>query len=402
VKLSDLTVEVRDKNLVRIGAIRHEELSLELEDQFNNVGTWKLSLPVEHPLTPYLRMPGSGIIVTGPTDVLMSGPTTKNEFASTPEDPAGSVSFEGISDTHILSDMLAFPQPDQPDPEQQKSSHDVRSGSAEYVMHGFVNANVGPLAPAERRRGNLVMGPNLNRGPQVTKSARFPVLGNLLTEIALLGSLGFRVVQRGDSLQFETFQIVDRSREIRLDVRNGNLAGQRVSIEPPGVTRAIVAGQGEMVDRQFLAVDTPTSLAAEAEWGRRIERFIDQRNTDDWNELQQAGDEAMEEDGFTKVAVQAVTMEDSSMRFGIDWYLGDKVGVVVNDQELTAPVTGMVMKADSDGFRVGALLGDAVGFDREAAVNKRVRAAEKRVSSLERNGGGENPTDAVMRVMGVW
>src|ERR1044072_9035214 len=102
-RLSDLTVEVRDKSLARVGAIRPEELILELADEFNNVGTWKLTLAIEHPLASVLRTPGAGIIVTGPTDVLMSGPMTKSEYASTPEDPGGSTVFEGVSDTCILA-----------------------------------------------------------------------------------------------------------------------------------------------------------------------------------------------------------------------------------------------------------------------------------------------------------
>jgi hypothetical protein len=65
VRLQDITVEVRDKALARRGIIRPEELVLELTDNFNNLGSWKLSLASEHPLCDTLRTPGSGIIVTG-------------------------------------------------------------------------------------------------------------------------------------------------------------------------------------------------------------------------------------------------------------------------------------------------------------------------------------------------
>lgn len=270
-------------------------------------------------------------------------------------------------------------------------------------MHSFVMANIGPTAPVERRKAYLIDGASQGRGPAVIKSARFPVLGNLLAELALLGSLGFRVVQRGKNLVFETYQIVDRTRLIRLDVANGTLAGQRVAISPPGVTRAIVAGQGELVKRQFLQVQTPESIAAEQDWGRRIERFIDQRNTDKWDELQQAGDEAMEESGFTAVNVQVVPMDDSAMRFGHDWYLGDKVSVVVEDQELTSNATGMVMKAGPDGFQVGVVLGDPSGFNADAAMAKRVTNTEARVSQLERlSDVGAAAENQLMSIMGVW
>ncbi|MEU9126577.1 siphovirus ReqiPepy6 Gp37-like family protein [Kitasatospora sp. NPDC048540] len=401
-RASDITVEVRDKTLARQGVIRPEELVLELSDQFNNVGTWKVVLASEHPLASVLRTPGSGIIVTGPTDVLMSGPTVASELASTPEDSSGTVSFEGVSDSVVLNDMLAIPEPSNPDLAAQKLAHDSRTGPAETVMHAYVSANIGPTAPAARRRGGLTMGTNLGRGPTVSKSARFPVLGDLLAEIAVVANLGFRVVQRGNHLVFETYAVVDRSREIRLDARNRTLSGQRVSIAPPKTTRVLVAGQGDLTARQFLLVDNATSLAAEADWGRRIEKFVDQRNTDDWAELQQAGDETLADEGSTTIAVQAVPVEDSSMAFGIDWHLGDHVGVVVEDQELSSTVTGMALKANADGFFLGALLGDPTGFNLDAALHRRVRDSESRISALERTAEGGNSDSQLMSIMGVW
>ncbi|MFG2923878.1 siphovirus ReqiPepy6 Gp37-like family protein [Streptomyces sp. NPDC048305] len=402
-RLQDITVEVRDKSLTRRGLVRPEELQLELTDNFNNVGEWKLTLAAESPLAQTLRTPGAGIIVTGPTDVLMSGPMVTAEFAATQDDPGGTITFSGVSDTVILADTLAFPDPTNPNGASQTLAHDVRQGKAEDVMHSYVMANIGPSAPVERRKTHLVDGVSQGRGPAVIKSARFPVLGNLLTELALLGNLGFRVVQRGQTLVFETFEITDRTKLIRLDVANGSLAGQRVAISPPGVTRAIVAGQGEMVKRQFLQVQTPASLAAEADWGRRIEQFIDQRNTDKWDELQQAGDEAMEESGFTAVNVQVVPMEDGAMRFGHDWSLGDKVSVVVEDQELTSNATGMVMRIGADGFQVGVLLGDPTGFSVDAALSKRVTSTESRVSQLERTSDiGAAADNQLLSIMGVY
>ena len=402
-KLEDITVEVRDKSLTRRGLVRPEELNLELTEPFNNVGEWKLTMAADDPLAKILRRPGAGIIVTGPNDVIMSGPMVNPEFAATQDDPGGSITFTGVSDTIALSDALAFPDPTNPNGASQTKAHDVRQGKAEDVMHSFVMANIGPTAPVERRKARLIDGPSQGRGPAVIKSARFPVLGNLLTELAVLGNLGFRVVQRGTNLVFETYRITDRTAFIRLDVGNGTLAGSRVAISPPGVTRAIVAGQGELVKRQFLQVQTTESLAAEADWGRRIEKFIDQRNTDKWDELQQAGDEAMEESGFTAVNVQVVPMEDSSMRFGHEWYLGDKVSVVVEDQEVVSNATGLILKAGPDGFKVGVQLGDPTGFDAGAAMSKRVTSTEARVSQLERlSDAGAAAESQLMSIMGVW
>ncbi|MER5632170.1 siphovirus ReqiPepy6 Gp37-like family protein [Streptomyces nitrosporeus] len=375
-----------------------------VEDVFNNVGTWALTLPSEHPLANALRLPGAGVIITGPADVLMSGPVSASEYAATADDRRGSISFSGISDSAILADMLAWPEPSNPDATTQSTGHDIRTGPAESLMHAYVNANCGPLAPAARRRAGLVMGGDYARGPVVTKSARFPQLGELLTELGLTADLGFRVVQRGQQLKFETYAVRDRTREIRLDVLSGTLSGQRVAVSPPSATRVIVAGQGELEDRTFVAVDTDTSQAAEADWNRRIERFVDQRQTNDLAELAQAGDEVLAEEGDTAVAVQAVPVEDAAfMDFGRDWGLGDRVTVVAGGQELTSAVTGLVIKADEDGFRLGTTLGDPTGFDPTASIADRVTSTESRVSSLERTAESGGDTDLqIMTIMGVW
>ena len=391
-RLADITVEVRDKSLTRLGLIRPEELDLEVQDRHNNVGTWTLRLAAEHPLAPVLRQPGAGIIVTGPGDVLLSGPTVKPENAATVGDPSGTVTIEGVDDTVLLADALAYPEPSNGDPVTQKQANDERRGPVESLMHAFVAANIGPTAPTIRRDAallaRLTMGVDLGRGPVTTKSARFKVLGNLLAELATVADLGFRIVQRGGVLVFETHAVADRTAEIRLDILNNTLAGHKVATSPPGATQVIVAGQQEGVNRRFVHRTNAEAVAAQRVWGRRIERFVDQRNTDKIEELEQAGDEVLADEGFATLAVQVVPMDDTAIPFGTRWGLGDRVAVVVENQELASTVTGYLLKADADGVRLGALIGDTTGFDPQAALGRRVGAVESRVSSLEQAGKG--------------
>jgi len=383
VQASDITVEVRDIDLNRVGIIRPEDLDIALDPEHNRVGSWEITLAAEHPLGGVLRTPGSGIIVTGPNDVIISGPTTTPTFASSSNDPIGTVTIKGVGDSIVLADMLSFPDPTNIDPTTQTLSHDVRTGNIETIMHGYVNANIGPGAPAARRKAKLIMGTNGARGPVVTKRARFPVLGTLLYDLAVVAGLGFRIVQRNSNLVFETFQVLDRSAEIRLDVRNDTLASATVAFTPPGATQVIVAGQGELTERQFYAATSSEALAAEAEWGRRIERFVDQRQTDDPNEHIQAAAEVLQKEGFTGVAVKAVPTDDTTMRYGIDWGLGDLVTVVIDDGEAKSLVTGIKIRIGPDGTFLGAVLGDPAEFDAGASASARLKDVERRVAYLE-------------------
>lgn len=399
--ITHLTVEVRDKDLNRIGQIPLADLSLTIEDQFCNVGSWTLSLPSESPLAGILRQPGSGIIVTLENgDVLMSGPTIKPEDAATSTDPNGTLTVNGLTDTVLLADRLCFPNPANLDPANQPNTHDVRTGTCEDLMFAYVNANIGPAAPVSadpslgsRRDNRLQLGANSSRGPVVTKRARFDVLGSLLNELAVTAGIGFRVVQVGNRLEFQTFDVADRSRSIRLDIRNNMLAGHRIATAPPSITRAIVAGQDVQrepeqsdkewqYERQFVAVSTPESRAGEEEWGRRVEVFIDRRQEDGNDELVQAGAEALQKGGYSQISVQVVPMEDFYSNFGVDWHLGDHITVVVQGVEMQADITGYVLKYDNNGFRMGVTLGDPAALNRSPATA--MQGLDARVSNLER------------------
>lgn len=384
---SDITVEVRDKTLRRTGKIPDRLVKLTGTLVHNGVGSWSLDLPAEHPRTADLRKPGAGIIVTGPTGVLWSGPMTKTSVKTDAGDPRGLVTISGVTDDVLLSDATAWPQPSNGDLTTQALAYDNRSGIAETIMRQYVSANIGPAAPASRRgllAQRLTLAPDLGRGGAVVKSARFPVLGELLAEIATVAHLGFQVIQRGDVLVFEVAAITDRTRFIRLDVVNGGLASQSVEATAPGATVPIILGQGQGEERTIVTRTNPVALAAEAAWGRKPEVVKDQRNTDDLVELQQAGDAILAERGFAATATKAIPAASTGMRFAVDWNVGDLVTVVVDGQETTSTATQATIMAGPAGMLVGVGIGDLRGFDATAALAGRVDGTEARVSQLER------------------
>ena len=410
-RLEDLTVEVRDRNLDRIGQIRPEELDLLVQDVHNNVGDWSLRIASQHPLAEVLRTPGAGLIVTGPNDVLMSGPVTESKNEATATDPTGTVMVNGVSDSILLADSLAYADPLRYSEGVSMgflAREDTRVGHVETLMHEFVRVNVGPDAPNGRRTGllsKITMGEDLGRGPSTRKSAKYVNLGVLLAELASTANLGFRLVQRGPDIVFETYAVRDRTDVIRLDIFNGTLAGHKVAVSPPGATRVLVAGKDLAGDkdqatvRNFATSTTADSLAAEDEWGRRIEVYKDMSNTEAWSELRQAGLEELADKGFTALSVQAVPMDDSAMPYGPHWRMGDRVAVVVEDQELASVVSGYILKANADGFRLGATIGDPTGFNRGAALARRLVQAETRISSLERTAAASAAASAAQLAM---
>lgn len=400
-RASEIIVEVVHPTEGRIGQIPLTTSDYELQPLFNATGTWKVRLPSDEPMADVLRLPGSALMATHQEyGLILSGPMTKITESTTPEDPHGTVEFEGVCDNILLKDRVAYPEPSNVNPTTQTLSHDVRTGPVEQLLHDYVMANCGPFAPAERAIPNLsslVREDDLSlvapwpatgaRGEVITKRLRFPKLGEALGEMAALAGLGFTVSRGPNGLdrRFITYAVRDLRGLIRFDAENRNVSGQKVTVSAPTATRVIVAGQGEMVDRKFLSVDSPESIASEGEWNRRIEQFMDQRNTNEDDELNNAGKDEIEKGGTTIVGVQIVPTEDSPMTFMRDWRVGDMVATTVHGQQVDAMVTGAVIRADSNGFRVGALLGDPTGFSYQTYVQRSLTQVERRISNLERN-----------------
>lgn len=388
-RIEELTVEVRDGSLERVGQILPADLvGFKAIMRFNNVGSWEISLPAAHPMAEALRQPGAGIVVTGPSGVLISGPTSAATNSKTDSNPQGTWKIQGVDDSVVLGERLAYPDPAVADVTAQGQANDVRTGKASTVIMNYVDANIGPLAPVEREIPGLTIAADPLIGSTVYGSARFDILGELISGLASVDNLGFDIKQTDGQLEFSVYQPVDRSGYIRMDVLNNTLSKTEYAYGQHALSRAIVAGQGQGTDRQFLEITSSESLSAETLWGRRIETFIDQRNTSDVNELTQAGNEALADGGQTLTSIDVVPSSDLTMKYGVDWNLGDKVTVDVGGQEVQAIVATVALSIDADGVRVGATVGEATGVDYEALIAKKQTSTAKRVNALERKEGG--------------
>ena len=270
-QIDDLIVEVRNSSLERIGQIRPQDLvGATFVVRFNNVGAWSITLPYNHPLGELLRLPGYGIILTGPSgEAILSGPTLSATLTQTQNNIEGNWEIEGVSDGVVLAERLAYPTPITADVAAQSAGFDIRSGAAETVIKEYIDANIGPSAPAARKISTLTIEADGVRGSTVNASARFDTLQDLSYNLAQIGGIGYILNQSGSNLAFSVFVPTDRSDLIRMDVQNRKLSSSVYSYGTARVTRAIVGGRGEAEHRVFVERSNSDSLAAEALWGRR-------------------------------------------------------------------------------------------------------------------------------------
>lgn len=384
-RLDELTVEVRDANLNRVGLLMPTDLvDATFITRHNNVGTWQLKLNPNSIMVDALKTPGAGIIVTGPTGVIISGPMRSAKLEQTTDNSEGTWFIEGTDDTVILTERLAYPDPAEDDVAAQTQAYDIRTGAAETVLKSYVQDNISAVAGTSRAIEFLEIEPDQARGSDVSAQARFDTLQDLLYPLAQTGGLGYSIAQEGSILEFQVYVPMDRSASVRMDIDNNQLTRTEYTYVLPKATRAIVGGAGEAEDRLFYEGTSTESLAAEGTWGRRIETFVDDRGTKIVEDLNQAAQEFLVDNGKTIVNLSVTPSDETTMRYGFDWGLGDKVTVVIGDQEAVSVVTEVGIGIGTDGIRIGATLGTPNATDFESRLIQKSAATEARVGNLEK------------------
>ncbi|CAN5653643.1 hypothetical protein BH23CHL7_BH23CHL7_20310 [soil metagenome] len=197
--------------------------------------------------------------------------------------------------------------------------------SAETAMKHYVAANAGPSADAARQIPGLALAADALRGPTIATQGRYHALADLLSQIGMIGGLGWTTTydRVSDTITFDVVEGVDRSASVYLDFAFETLQSwERLDDATDSKTLAIVAGQGEGADRDVVirwSGSEPTGLA-------RREAFVDARDVDLGNTdlLEQRGDAFLAAAGAER-RIEAKMHQHGSFRYGRDFDLGDLV-----------------------------------------------------------------------------
>ena len=207
-------------------------------------------------------------------------------------------------------------------------AYDEMTGTIEDLILHYVNVSIGPGALPGRREPRLRLPVSQGRGGTTTVTARNDTLATLVHDLAEAGGLHVDIhhTEPGPWLDL----VITEDRDLSADIRFGGpestavgaVASWEYEIEEPTLTRAIVAGEGEMAGRWYLQVTDPD---AEDLWNVVTEQLVDQRQTGTQTELLRGGTEALEEGaGPTKVAFVPALGPDTEYRR--DVLMGDIVG----------------------------------------------------------------------------
>lgn len=318
---------------------------IECKPRHNQAGTGSFTVTALPDILAAVNTPDARVVVrraledgSGLVDVEMSGPIEMPAHGYQAErdgaDGPGTVTVQFTDDIAILADRLVYPNPAQAATAQTTTAKYTISGvNPETAIWDLVNLNAGPGALTARRTTGLAMAAQLGMyaGTTIAKSwTRDTILTDALRDVDQAAKdagrplgVGFRVVQVGAGMVFQTYQPQDLSASVVFSRPMGNVTAIDYSLTAPKVTVALVgdatAGIGRVVR------ELPNTPAITAGWRRR-EAFVDARGAVNVAELDTEGKKALAENG-PKTRAQVVAVETPQTRYGYDFTRGDQVSV---------------------------------------------------------------------------
>jgi len=331
-------------------------------------------------------VPGGGLYVYGPTSSttplltgLMRGLVRADR--GTTGDPGRTFAPTGYGDEWELLTRLCRPTP-LAAVTAQGDTHNV-SGPAETVLKQLVALNAGQGAVAERRVPRLDVAPDLGRGRAVAVRERY---ANLLDECVRIGQavgLGFSVVDNPDTrrLTFDVTPPRDLTAAVHLSRAAGTLRSSSYSAAGATGTDALVGGQGQGAARTMATASSPDPV-----WQRRVEVYLDRRDTNVLQELVDAGTDALAV-ALADSSLKLAPMDTPQVAFGRDYRLGDRVSVDVDEgitvSDVVRSVTIVVDGTADAGVTVTPDVGPPGGTDALPSTSA-IRKLATRVNQLER------------------
>lgn len=265
------------------------------------------------------------------------------------------------------------------------NSYDIRTGTVEAVMRGYVSANCGPAAVVERRVAGFALGTYNSIGATITEQARYGNLLDLLRALAIKGAtggipLGFRLQQvlgTPNQLIFDVYVPRDLTARVIYSPNLQNIVNYtRKGPVAPTANYAFVGGSGVLSGRIIVGGGDTASIAT---WGRR-EIFRDQRGVTDQTILAQTvAEELVKGSGQDTLTLEPLAV--SGLTYGVDYGLGDLVSIVTAAGTVIQHVVYEVeTTVDSNGMRVLPRVGLPAALDPNVSS---LETIDQRIAKLE-------------------
>src|SRR5699024_5390041 len=249
---------------------------------------------------------------------LMSGIITSDRDEKS-EYPAAQ--WTGRCHLDYLDGMITLPSPSRAADDQKDGSHYTAKGPAAEGIFQLVRTHVAQGARDEFRTPLRVSSTWADEpGAPGSGKSRFNPLRAEVQAAAQTGGVTFHTeMTNTGTIRFVQSVPEDRSRYIRLSEDNDALGSWSMERERPEVTKVLVAGQGEGDERTLKLVE-----GNQNDWGTSRIVFQDRRDTDELDDLIEAGKETLA-DNAESASISLDLTDTPDLKFNRDFFIGDIV-----------------------------------------------------------------------------
>jgi hypothetical protein len=353
---------------------------LDLTMRANEVGSWSLTVPVEH--TPEgWPAPDCGLVIMRGTKVVASGQIETVKYSWSSQQGAGVYEITGDTDLARIAYRVVYPDWDAQWEDQAVAYYtDPGITKAEQLIRRLVNRQCGPISLPNRRVYGLNSGPVAGIGADTTIKERFGNLLDVVRRLALDG--GNLIVDIRDTLAGQLYLDIrypqDLSQVAVFGPEIGNVTELEMEWTAPVATAALLAAQGDKEERV---------LREYTAQGTRREEFVDARiiPDDEGAELEYA--KAAEEvlvRGAEQYTVSATIIDTDDVQWWRDYRPGDIVSISTPYGVVTDLVRESRIRVNAHGHADVQSIVGTIEATSGGPLVKTLRSALRRISQLER------------------
>lgn len=362
---SPFRIDVYDKSFAWLGELDDPQ-SVTVTPRHNAQPTAQLTLASDNRFADVLEESGTRVVIQYDPDPEQTFSGVVNDFRSegAPGFVDGTATVQVRGDYGILWDALGWADPsvgsdsDGPLPSQAAQVYDTRSGPAETVLKGVVQANL-----IDRLGLPIMCAPDQGRGASISCKWRMHPIGDRLFPAWNNSGLGISVTQQGSGLVLDVYE--PGAYPLTLTPDSGIVTAWSYGWSMPEATRTVAGGAGERLAREF---SQSVGTDSETEWKWIRETFADARDVDA-GDAATLLDRALQQrlEGRSKAGLSLTLDEAPSFKYGRDVRVGDTITETLSGRERTHPLIECTISwSVDDGLTVAPAVGDSmmVGFAR--------------------------------------
>lgn len=364
-------VYIRAKDGALVNRI-NDFISLHILMTLNNVGSWSISSTTAEKC-PFSA--GDGIIDVRDGKYFYGGVVTQISDVFDATTGLYNWKVSGKNDLEYLKRRLCYVDPASGSTSGTK--YYTASGDLLSVVHNLISRNIGENAMTDRRESIIRDNQQIAFSPDVTVNLRFQNL--LQTVSALVTANGWNIRAQWDSeadkVYYELYEGRNLTENIVFTEQLNNILSSEYIASVPEGNFILAGGAGEGTSRTFVNASNNTSIT---EWGR-VELFQDGRNQE---VLSDYTNEVLSEKSVNNVGYGcSVSTMDLAPQFGVDYDLGDLVGMKVHGQFVTAEVQQCEISVEGGVESIQSRFG-TIAVGKFNVIYKQLRSLRRDVDEL--------------------